>query len=73
MIHIVAIVAIVVLQISNILLLFVIGAQSDCIDKIRFDIKHKDRVIQELKTQNDHLRYYVTRKDNSNKTCIGRQ
>lgn len=70
MIH---IVAIVVLLISNILLFFVIGAQSDCIDKAGFDIKHKDRVIQELKTQNDHLRYYVTRKDNSNKTCVGRQ
>ena len=53
-----------------VLLFFVIAAQSECIDMLKYDMKHKLRVEQELRTQNDHLRYYVTRKDN---TSVGRQ
>jgi len=55
------------------LLLFVIDAQSNYIDKLEYDMKQKLRVEQELRTQNDHLRYYVTRKDSNNKTYVRRQ
>ena len=66
-------ITIIVLLLLIVLLFFVIGTQSDYIDKHKYDIKHKDRIIQELKTQNDHLRYYVTRKDLNNKTYVRRQ
>ena len=66
-------ITIILLLLLIVLLFFVIGAQSDCIDKYKYDIKHKDRIIQELRTQNDHLRYYVTRKDLNNKTYVRRQ
>lgn len=66
-------ITIIVLLLLIVLLFFVIGTQSDYIDKHKYDIKHKDRIIQELRTQNDHLRYYVTRKDLNNKTYVRRQ
>ena len=53
-----------------ILLFFVIAAQSEYIGKLKYNMRHKLKVEQELRTQNDHLRYYVTRKDN---TSVGRQ
>ena len=60
-----ATITIAVLLAVIVLLFFVIGAQSDYIDKLKYDMKHKLRVEQELRTQNDHLRYYITRKDNT--------
>ena len=66
-------ITIIVLLLLIVLLFFVISTQSDYIDKHKYDIKHKDRIIQELRTQNDHLRYYVTRKDLNNKTYVRRQ
>ena len=70
MVHMITIIGLLLLIV---LLCFVIGAQSDYIDKLKYDMKHKLRVEQELRTQNDHLRYYVTRKDSNNKTYARRQ
>ena len=64
---------IILLLLLIVLLLFVIDAQSNYIDKLEYGMKQKLRVEQELRTQNDHLRYYVTRKDSNNKTYVRRQ
>ena len=64
---------IIVLLLLIVLLLFVIGAQSNYINMLKYGMKQKLRVEQELRTQNDHLRYYVTRKDSNNKTYVRRQ
>ena len=66
-------ITIIVLLLLIVLLLFVIDAQSNYIDKLKYGMKQKLRVEQELRTQNDHLRYYVTRKDSNNKTYVRRQ